>query len=112
MMRFELTTNGFHILTSDGWKMHPPMQTKIVEAHVYNSLVVIREDYVGFIGSNVYALDQDLNKVWDAELPHPSDIFANVLTPIAGGFVTSTWNGIQCNLDGKTGKITKLGITK
>lgn len=67
---------------------------------------------MGFSGSNVYAIDENLNVVWVAELPHESDVYANVLMPTDGGFVTSTWNGIKCLIDAKSGKITKLGISK
>lgn len=111
-MQSRLTQTGLQISTPNGWVDYQPRQTKIVEAHDTATLCIVREYYVGFSGSNVYALDEKLNILWEAELPHQSDVFANALMPSDGGFVTSTWNGIKCLIDAQTGKITRLGISK
>jgi hypothetical protein len=100
------------ILTTKGWKTFPPRQTRIVESHDCGSFCVVRESYMGFKGSNVYAIDDNLQVIWEAELPHSSDIFANILIEIENGFETTTWNGIFCHINLYTGKTTKLGVTK
>ena len=108
-----LVDNGnAKVLTDSGWVEFRPRQTTIVEVHDCGGVSVIRENYMKFNGSNVYAIDENLRVVWEAQLPHPSDIFANILVPADGGFETSTWNGIRCLIDVKTGMTTKLGITK
>lgn len=111
-MKNKIENEALKILTSNGWKTHSPRQTKIIESHDCGSICVVREDYMGFKGSNVYALDDNLQVIWEAELPHPSDIFANILIKADDGFESTTWNGVHCHIDLQTGKITKLGMNK
>ena len=112
MIHSRLTQTGLQISTANGWIVYQPRQTRIVEAHDTDVFCIVREYYMGFSGSNVYAIDENLKIAWVAELPHESDIYANILTPSADGFVTSTWNGIKCLIDAKSGRITKLGVSK
>ena len=111
-MKYRNSNSQIEVSTSKGWKILKPRQTKIAEIHDCGDYCIIREDYLGFVGSNVYAIDDQLNLVWEAELPHPSDVFANMLISVDSGFETSTWNGIKCHIETKSGKTTQIGVTK
>lgn len=111
-MQCRIKGSGLEIQQPQGWQFYNPRQTKIVEVHDCGRIAVVREDYYQFKGSNVYAIDENFNIVWEAQLPHQSDTFANELVRDDCGFVTSTWNGIKVLIEQSSGKITKLGITK
>ena len=105
--------NGGLLIESTGvWKSLQPSQTKFLECKDCGILTVVREDYYGFKGSNVYAVDENLNIAWYAELPNPSDAFANPLVDEGTHFSTVTWNGIRCLIDKVSGKTIVKGVTK
>lgn len=111
-MESKIDNENLKIFTKNGWKVYPPRQTRIEESLDFKNVCVVREGYIGFTGSNVYALNEDLDIIWEAELPHSSDIFANVLIKKDNCIETTTWNGVHCLIDILTGKITKLDMKK
>lgn len=111
-MKSKIDNETLRVLTEDGWKVFTPRQTNIEESLDFKSVCVVREGYMGFNGSNVYAINEDLEVVWEAELPHSSDVFANILIKISDGVETTTWNGVHCRIDVLTGKVTKLNMKK
>ena len=88
--------------------------TKIVQLFPLGENVVIREDYYQFPrnSSNVYCVDGALNTVWMAELPHPTDVFANSVIQAEGVLRCITWDGYTCDIDVNTGKLLKRSFTK
>jgi hypothetical protein len=111
-MKSKIDNENLKILTKKGWEVYPPRQTRIEESHDFTNVCVVREGYMGFKGSNVYALNEDLEIAWEAELPHSSDIFPNALIATNDGIETTTWNGVHCHIDILTGKVTKLDMKK
>src|SRR4051812_2249568 len=60
-------------------RVHNPLGTKIVQVEPLTSGIVVREDYYRFPrgDSNLYLLDYAFHLIWRAELPTPTDSFAN-----------------------------------
>lgn len=107
-MKTIVKNGSAEIETPTGIKILAPRQTKIIEAHDYGDLVLIREDYYGYKGSNVYAVDGSLNVIWEAKLFYSEDTFANYLKEENGKFVTVTWGGNLCTIDPLSGETIKI----
>jgi len=88
--------------------------TEVVQLLPIGENVVVREDYYNFPRgtSNVYCVDAELRTVWEAELPHPTDAYANPVVQIQGALQCASWDCFTCDLDPQTGKILKQSFTK
>ena len=86
-------------------------QTSIAQVEIIGRLLIVREDYYKYTGSNIYALEENLTEVWTAELPHDSDSFVGLA--IEGTCLSChTWNGFKYKIDASTGKIVDKLFTK
>jgi len=89
--RFEIRDGVLVALDDTGIVVHrrPPVATRIVQVLHLAEHLIVREDYFHFPEgkSNLYCVDADLNLVWSAQLPGPSDIYANPVTQTAAGLV-------------------------
>jgi hypothetical protein len=76
--------------------------------------LIIREDSYRFPQghSNVYCLNQELELLWTAELPSPTDVYANAVIDRGISLECASWEGWDCVLDPETGKIIRKAFTK
>ncbi len=89
--------------------------TEIVQLLPIGPNTVVREDYYKFPRgvSNVYCVDSQLQTIWEAELPHPTDAYANPVVMISQGVLQcASWDCFTCDLDLETGKLIKQRFTK
>lgn len=92
-----------------------PLHTAIKEVIEFDGeLRIIREDgYLYPEGiSNLYALNQNDEIRWFAELPIENDTYCNSMVVINGQIRSSTWNGFTVWLDPMNGKIISKRFTK
>ena len=115
--RFEVRDNAFCKVDVASGKMiscREPLGTKIVQVLVKGDGIILREDYYQFPAgrSNVYCLDQDLALKWAAELPMPTDVYANPVIDRGETLECGSWQGFTCQLDPGSGKIVGSLFTK
>lgn len=111
-MEFFINNNELIIKNGDQVKYLKPKQTKFVQSLLSNNLIVVLEDYYGFSGSNLYALDSNGNTVWTAELPHESDSYTGNIVDKSSKIKCPTWNGLLCEISTMTGKIVGTTTSK
>ena len=101
-------------LTGKTIATHQPIGTSIVQCLAIGSNVIVREDYFQFPRgvSNVYCLDLSFQKLWDAELPWETDVYANPIVEVGSNVVCASWDGDTCTLSPTTGKILKKVFSK
>ena len=105
--------NGELVLqTEKGSTVFKPQQTSIAQAYLLDDKIIIREEYYKFVGSNLYAIDLNLNILWRAELPSSDDIYVNDFRVKDSLISCSSWNGVACSIDQQSGKIIEKSITK
>jgi hypothetical protein len=109
-MKISILQNGF--LEINGGIQIPSQQTKILEAVEYNHLIIVRENYYGFNGSNLYAINKLGNILWYAELPHDSDSYTGNIEIKENSILCTTWNGICCRINPQNGKIISKKVSK
>ena len=92
----------------------PAVGTKVVQLLPLGAGVVVREDYYRYPPgvSNVYCLDADLCELWRAELPWPTDAYANPVVTRDGVLRVASWEGWTCDLDPQSGRILGKAFTK
>lgn len=81
-----------------------------------SELLIVFNGYYGFehhrkLG-NIAAIDLNCHEVWRAEVPIEGDIFANAPYYDNGVLKASSWNGFDCSIDERSGKIVKKEFTK
>jgi outer membrane protein assembly factor BamB len=101
-------------LTGSTVATHHPIGTSVVQCLAIGSNVIVREDHFQFPRgvSNVYCLDWSFQKLWDAELPSETDVYANPIAEVGSNLVCASWDGDTCTLSQTTGKILKKVFTK
>ena len=92
----------------------PVKGTEVIQLLPVGSNFVVRESYYKFPAgaSNVYCVDSELRTVWEAELPDPTDVYANHLTHMQGVLQCASWNCVLCYINIYTGKILEQRFTK
>jgi hypothetical protein len=95
-------------------RTHRPVGTRIVQLLPLGDRIVVREDYYQFPRgtSNVYCLDAELQRVWAAELPAETDVYANPVVQREAQLSCASWDGSTCTIDPATGRITHEEFTK
>lgn len=76
---------------------------------------LIREDHYGYppTESNLYMVDAQGVPLWFAERAMPDDAFANPIRYSGGlSFKCGSWNGFECQIDLRTGKLLGTVFTK
>ena len=88
--------------------------TQIVQLLPVGENVVVREDYYEFPrgASNVYCVNAQLETIWEAELPHPTDAYANPVVEDASALRCASWDGFTCDIDPQSGRLLKQSFTK
>lgn len=89
-----------------------PRQTAIVQVEPIENGIVVREDYNGFKGSNVYLVDYDLREQWTAQLPAELDSYSGQVIRAADAIECTTWNGWKCRLSAGKGELIGKGFVK
>ena len=110
--RFELkdgAVDKIDVLTCAVVSRHSPVGTKVVQVLAKGNCLIIREDYYQFPqgSSNIYCLNQDLELLWEADLPSPTDVYANALIDRGNTLECGSWEGSDCVLDPETGKMIR-----
>ena len=91
-----------------------PLGTRIVQAAPRTSGIILREDYFGFPqgASNLYLIDYALNVLWRAELPTPTDAYANPVLDHGNRLECGSWECWWCIICPETGRILSKQWTK
>jgi outer membrane protein assembly factor BamB len=116
--KFEITKRGgIRAIDPESGRVmaeRPAGGTSIVQLLPLGSGVVVREDYYRHPAgvSNVYYLDAQLDEVWRAELPWPTDAYANPVTIVDGRLQVASWECWTCALDPSSGRIVRKDFTK
>ena len=100
--------------TGKAVRRHAPVGSRVVQVLELGEAVVVREEYYRFPRgeSNVYCLDRQFELRWTAELPDPTDTYANPVTLGDGTLLCASWNGYSCTLDERTGRLLEKTFTK
>lgn len=88
-------------------KRRAPIGTVFLEFVVSGPFLYVLEDNRSFLTgmSNLYCLDSELNMVWLAEPPSPTDAYAGKLGLDDGRLVCASREGRRCALDLQTGAL-------
>lgn len=95
--------------------MITPRHTRVVESLGTQFGTLVREDYYGYpkAESNLYLLNDNGAPVWFAERPMEDDAYANPIRSV--GLISvrcGTWNGFDCEIDLRSGKLTRADFVK
>ncbi len=95
-------------------RVHKPLGTKVVQVEPRTSGIVVREDYYQFPrgASNVYLLDYAFRLLWRAELPTPTDAYANPVHDHGTYLQCASWECFSCRICLDTGKLLSKEFTK
>ena len=95
-------------------RVHKPLGTKIVQVEPRTSGIIVREDYYRFPpgDSNVYLLDYAFRLIWRAELPKPTDSYANPVEDHGDYLQCASWECFSCRICPDTGRIISKQFTK
>jgi hypothetical protein len=117
--KFEVTPSGgvraIDVLTGRVLAERAAVGTSVVQLLPLGAgRVVVRENYFRFPRgeSNVYCLDAALREVWRAELPAPSDVYANPVAADGGLLRVASWECWSCELEPASGRIVRKEFTK
>jgi hypothetical protein len=92
-----------------------PRHTRAVEAVETAFGTLIREDYYQYPRheSNLYMVDSGHQPVWFAERAMEDDAYANPIRRMADDKIKcASWNGFDCEIDLRTGKLVHAAFTK
>ena len=95
-------------------RVHKPLGTKIIQVESLTSGIVVREDYYRFPrgDSNLYLLDYAFRLLWRAELPTPTDSYANPVHDYGDHLLCASWECWSCHICPTTGRILTKEWTK
>ena len=89
--------------------------TKIVQLVPTSYGALVREDYLGYpeTESNIYMVGPDGNVQWYAERAMDKDAFSNPIHDLGSAtFKCASWNGFDCEIDLRTGKLIHAAFTR
>jgi hypothetical protein len=89
--------------------------TKIVEKIDTQFGTLVREDYYGYprSESNLYMVDAQGKPIWFAERVANDDSYANPIRQLGECRIKcASWNGFDCEIDIKSGKLIDSAFTK
>jgi outer membrane protein assembly factor BamB len=93
-------------------KIFKPRLNRILQADQIGSLYLIREEPIQSGMSCLYAIDKNLNVIWEVSPPYSQDYFSNEFFRKEGKIIIYTWNGLKCSIDELSGKIQFEGHGK
>ncbi len=92
-----------------------PRHTRVVEAIDTAFGTLVREDYYHHPKreSNLYMVDSASQPIWFAERATADDAYANPIRRVGDDKIKcASWNGFDCEIDLRTGKLIKAPFTK